>query len=342
MNMKTFLFALIILVVVPNCYAEKIEGTFTAIKSCPAYKSFRKGHNPGDIQTVPGRTYEAVEVNKENGAWTLVLVPEISESRRWVAKECGTLDISPDSSPERPPVIVDNNKNDDGDDGGSIGGKCNTANTYDSNVLALSWQAGFCEHYGYSGIKPECEYLNSGQIIVTNITIHGLWPNKDGCGHSYGNCSNERLNLEEDTVSIIAPWMPNWFYSDDFGSHEWTKHGTCQERSDDDYFLLIKELAEKFDKSSLGDYLRTNIGETVSVAEMESYLSAKLGKAVTKHIELRCTGSGKRFVNEFWVSLPKKIDPSATLDELVRGAAEQPKFQGNCAKQIYIEAPGPN
>ncbi len=313
-----------IFAVTSNVQAVKVEGSFTAVKSCPAYQSFTKGHNPGDIHTVPGRVYEIVEENKSDGPWALVLVPEISNSRRWVAKECGVTNIV-----SRP-----------GDS--SAAHSCNTANTHDSYVLALSWQAGFCEHYSYSGIKPECDNLNSGQISVTNLTIHGLWPNKRGCGKSYGNCSNALLELTEETIGKIAPWMPNWYYSTDFGNHEWRKHGTCQKLNDDDYFILMQRLAEKFDSSPMGEFMRENMGNTVRVTEMESYLSSSLGEDVIRKIELRCVGSGKRYVNEFWINLPTEINASGTLAELVSGAQNKTKFRGNCAEEIYIETPGPN
>jgi ribonuclease T2 len=310
--------------VVSNAQAVKVEGTFTAVKSCPAYQSFTKGHNPGDIHIVPGRTYEVVEENKPDGPWALVLVPEISDSRRWVAKECGVTKIA-----TRP-----------ADAAGAQ--SCKIPNTYDSNVLALSWQAGFCEHFDYSGVKQECDNLNAGRISVTNITIHGLWPNKSGCGKNYGNCSIVQLELEEETVIKIAPWMPNWYYSTDFGTHEWNKHGTCQKLSDDDYFILMQRLAEKFDSSPMGEYMRENMGSSVRVAEMESYLSTKLGEDVTKKIELRCTGSGRRYVNEFWINLPAEVNASGTLAELVTGAKNKTRFRGNCAEEIYIEVPGPD
>lgn len=307
-----------------NAQAAKVEGTFTAIKSCPIYQSFTKGHNPGDIHTVPGRIYEIVEENKPDGPWALVLVPEIGDSRRWVAKECGVTKIS--SHPE------DN----------SVTQSCNTPNTYDSNVLALSWQAGFCEHFKYSGIKPECDDLNTGHISVTNLTIHGLWPNKSGCEpDKYGKCSNVPLELNEDTIIKIAPWMPNWFYSTDFGNHEWSKHGTCQKLNDDDYFILMQRLAEKFDSSRIGEYMRDNMGKYVSVDEMESFLATEMGKDVTRKIELRCTGSEKQYLNEFWINLPSEIDESGTLADLVHGAKDKERFRGNCAEKIYIEIPGP-
>ncbi len=325
-----FLF-LFIFAFTSNALAIKVEGTFTAVKACPAYRSFKKGHNPGDIHTIPGRTYDIVEENKFNGPWALVLIPELSDARRWVSKECGTTDIT-----DRQETHVENHT-----PPSEVHG-CNVANTYDSYVLALSWQAGFCEHYHYSGVKPECDNLNSGQISVRNITIHGLWPNKSSCKKSYGNCPNAPLNLTEETISKISPWMPNRYYSSDFGNHEWSKHGTCQELDDDEYFLLIQRLAEKFDRSPLGDYMRDNIGRKVHVNDMETFLDSHLGEDVTGKIELRCTGNGNRFIDEFWINLPKKINDSGTLDELVAGAKNTAKFKGNCAEEIYIEAPGPN
>jgi ribonuclease T2 len=331
MNLKGILLGLSILAVTSNAQAVKIEGTFTAVKSCPAYQSFTKGHNPGDIHTIPGRTYEIVEENKYDGPWARVLVPELSSARRWVAKECGVTNIT------------HRQEESSGDQSTPSGGNnCNAANTYDSYVLGLSWQAGFCEHYTYSGVKPECDSLNSGKISVTNITIHGLWPNKSGCGNNYGNCATSPLDLEEETISKIAPWMPNWYYSSDFGNHEWSKHGTCQKLSDDDYFLLMQRLAERFNQSPLGEYLRDNIGKTVRVNEMESYLTSNLGGDITKKIELRCTGNGKQFIDEFWINLPGELNESGTLAELVAGAKNKAKFRGNCADEIYIEAPGPH
>ena len=331
MKMKGIILGLLFLFsVAANVQAVKVEGTFNAVKSCPAYQSFNKGTNPGDIHTIPGRTYEITEENKADGPWALILVPELSSARRWVAKECGVVTIANrqnDQPGEQPPP--------------GANGNCNTANTYDSYVLALSWQAGFCEHFNYSGNKPECDKLNAGQISVTNLTMHGLWPNKSGCGKGYGDCSTTELQLEEETISKIAPWMPNWYYSSDFGTHEWLKHGTCQKLSDDDYFLLIQRLAERFDQSSLGQYLRDNIGRAVKVGEMEKHLASTMGEGVVKKIELRCTGNGKRFINEFWINLPGELNESAPLTELVAGAKDKAKFRGNCAEEIYIEIPGP-
>ena len=47
--------------------------------------------------------------------------------------------------------------------------ECKIPNTYDSYVLALSWQAGFCEHNRNARSKPECEALNTGKTHITNM-----------------------------------------------------------------------------------------------------------------------------------------------------------------------------
>ncbi|MCG8611296.1 MAG: hypothetical protein MI864_12245, partial [Pseudomonadales bacterium] len=279
------------------------------------------------VYTIPGRDYEVLEINKVDGSWILLDIEEAVPSRRWVALECGVPNISVTGSTNSDSEV-------------SNTGSCQTPNTYDSHVLALSWQAGFCEHYNYSGRKEECDNLNSGNIVITNITIHGLWPNKRECGRNYGRCSNEPLSLEPETLRTLAPWMPNFYYSSKFGEHEWSKHGTCQARTDDEYFLLIQKLAKQFDDSALGSFLRTNLGKDVNVAVMEESLKEVMGANVVNKIELRCVGKGKKFVNEFWINLPKEINGQDTLAELVNGATDKHNFRGNCASEIHIESPG--
>lgn len=333
MMFRTIILLLLIGFISTTVQAIKLEGSFTATKSCAAYKSFKRGHNPGDIHSIPGRSYELLEENKPNGHWILIQIPEISQSRRWVAKECGIITIT---APITSPAFNDASSADLPDSSNA----CNIGNTHDSYVLALSWQSGFCEHYNYFGIKSECDNLNSGNIVVTNLTIHGLWPNKSTCGRNYGYCSDEPLALEETTISQISPWMPNFYYSTKFGHHEWKKHGTCQSLGDDEYFLLTLRLAKKFDGSAIGYYLRDNIGQNVRVNDMKNYLESELGADVIKKIELRCTGTGKRYLNEFWINLPKEINDSEGLAELVSGASDKNRFRGNCASTIHIEAPG--
>ncbi|MBF9002554.1 ribonuclease T2 family protein [Vibrio nitrifigilis] len=218
---------------------------------------------------------------------------------------------------------------------------CQLANNYDSYVLAMSWQPGFCEHVSYQGVKQECDHLNQGDITINHLTIHGLWPNKQACGIHYGNCSDSPLNLKTDTVKAIAPWMPNFYYSTSFGTHEWNKHGSCQSLDDDDYFLLAKQLVEKFDASHLGDYLRTHLGQNVQTKQMRTELDATLGRRVVSRMRLSCSKQGaQRYLTEIRVQLPKVLNTRGSLDDLVQGATQATRFAGNCGNRFYIEDSG--
>ena len=148
------------------------------------------------------------------------------------------------------------------------------------------------------------------------------------------------LDLEPSTIKKIAPWMPNFFYSTRFGEHEWDKHGTCQAHEDDEYFLLIQRLAEMVDSTIIGDYLRRHTGEKIAVSQLKQAFNEELGEEVANKIQLRCTGRGKRYFNEFRINLPEDIDESRGIEGLVRGADNFSNFKGNCPSTIYIEAPG--
>jgi len=73
---------------------------------------------------------------------------------------------------------------------------------------------------------------------------------------------------------------------------------------------------------------------------MKDHLLSESGEDVAKKIELRCTVSGKRYLNEFRINLPKEINESGTLADLVSGARDKHRCRGICAATIHIEAPG--
>jgi len=99
-------------------------------------------------------------------------VPGSSPLTRWVKSSCGESNFLGQSKPTTKPSTPNNNKGN---------GSCSTAGNFDSYVLALTWQPGFCEHFSYKGKKPECDAINSGKLASTNLTLHGLWPNKKSC-----------------------------------------------------------------------------------------------------------------------------------------------------------------
>ncbi|WP_224368891.1 ribonuclease T2 family protein [Hyalangium versicolor] len=301
-------------------------GTFEAVRSCDAFKSFQKGTNPGNIRLEPGQAYNIEELNERGGDWIRVTVPAVRDPLRWVPKECGVTEFEQPEPTPAPP-------------GPSGAGKCNTANTYDSNVLAMSWQPGFCEHARYSGRKPECDALEDGELSISHLTIHGLWPNKQACGTQYGNCRKTALSLSEDTLAEVAPWMPNLIYDTDLATHEWSKHGSCQAREDDDYFRLAKLITEQVDRSAIGAYIESNVGGEMSVSEFFAQVRRELGPDVEQKVQLLCTGG--RYLQEIRLSLPRDIVPDPDIAKMVAGAPRLSARTDKCdSDRIYIERSG--
>jgi ribonuclease T2 len=308
----------------PFAYAsERASGSFTAIRACDAYKSFKNGTNPGLVKTRPGAKYDIVEVNNKNWDWVRVEIPEAAEPLRWVSRECGTADItSPIDTP-------------------APSGACNVKNQHDSYVLAMSWQPGFCEHFPYKGKKPECDALGKSEIQISHLTLHGLWPNKKQCGISYGNCGGPDLNLEEDTVSKIATWMPNFMYETKFGAYEWKKHGTCQSLEDDQYFLTAVDAVQLVNESAVGTYIREHLGRSFSAKKFVEHVKSKHGEQFAKKIMLVC--SKGRYLHEVQVKLPLNFRVDAGIEAFIAGADPFTASTDRCnSDDIFVEIGGPN
>lgn len=134
---------------------------------------------------------------------------------------------------------------------GGQGGKkddssCKIAGLADSYVLAMSWQPAFClSKQGKEGQpgKPECgdaDITSPESQSSNNFSLHGLWPNKEGCGVEYGFCgkahkqqafsSYPAVVLTEDTFKFLEPLMPSLKAKSYLERHEWHKHGTCHQK----------------------------------------------------------------------------------------------------------------
>jgi len=305
--------------------AESVSGTFKAVSSCDAYKSFNKGTNPGLVHTVPGVEYQAVEINNKEMSWVRIKIPNVKDPLRWVSGECGTKDFGGPALPDED--IPESGKH-----------ACRKKNQYDSYVLALSWQPAFCEYVAKPGTKPECEALEDGELVIDHLTLHGLWPNKKACGTNYGNCGGPKLNLEEETVSQLAPWMPNFFYEEELGTHEWDKHGTCQPLPDDDYFLTSLRLVKAVDESRVGSLIRSRVGSSMTVQEFFDEVTEEHGQEVAERIALVCT-KGK-YLQEVRINLPRVLPAANDLKQLTAGAPKATNRTGQCKETIHIESSG--
>ncbi|WP_447747491.1 ribonuclease T2 family protein [Pseudomonas nicosulfuronedens] len=298
---------------------EATQGTFAVTTKCEAFQSFRKGTNPGSLAVQPGESYRIVEVNKERFDWVRL---RVSNDLRWVSSACGTVT------------------------GLQIGSRdatqCRVADTYESYVLALTWQPGFCVHNPAGSTKPECQAMKDGRLAVSHFTLHGLWPNRAECGKDYGNCRGADLDLSSTTLDYIKPWMPNFQFSTQFGNYEWKKHGVCQTNlTDDDYFRLAVDLTKSFNDSAPGNYVREHAGGTISKQEFYSKLTAELGSAAaTNNVLLICSGD---YLEEVRIALPQDFKGARSVKEIMLGhfAPQRSEDRKECRSDtISIEARG--
>ncbi|KHT64538.1 hypothetical protein RJ45_05980 [Photobacterium gaetbulicola] len=296
----------------------KVEGVFEATMPCPAFQSFRQQTNPGDSKVIPRQQYAAYARNKPNGAWLQIIVPEASPSLRWVNLSCGQSDLS------SPRQVKGSNH------------QCQTKGQYDSYLLAVSWQHGFCQHATGVASKPECTAINQQQLSIYNLTLHGLWPTRQSCGIRYGYCEpDKKMDLTPSTISTLAPWMPNFYYQTEFGAYQWKKHGSCQYREDDDYFLLATSLVRQVDTSLIGRYIKQHVGKQMSTAQFKQVLIDNFGLHAVNRIQLSCIN--KRYLQEIRLSLGMDFEQHGTLvGKLISGPAV-PSFAGNCAPTIEVE-----
>ncbi|MCB1985665.1 MAG: ribonuclease T [Burkholderiales bacterium] len=304
------------------------SGTFTATQSCEAFVSKNKRTNPGDVQLSIGQTYGIIEVNKVNDpSWYRLTVPDAQPHERWVAENCGQIDVKIG--------------------GGSSGNnKCNTAGLEDSYVLALSWQPAFCETSSGRS-KPECQIDDKNAYQANNFALHGLWPNRQECGTKYGFCGEVKnnpghfcdypqLQLFTDVRKNLEQVMPSAAAGSCLQRHEWFKHGTCQTNlTIDEYFEVAVNMTRQFNASGIGYFMSRHIGETVTEAAFIARINCALGQDTHKSIELKCQGDN---LVDVYIHLTDVPDNKADLETLMN--RENRTFKSNCGGEFNVDPIG--
>ena len=88
------------------------------------------------------------------------------------------------------------------------------------------------------------QYTYALQTACGYVSIHGLWPNGDGCNY----CTSEKFDessLSSDTLAGMNKYWKSCEGSNsntDFWSHEWSRHGTCSGMDQESYFATALQL----------------------------------------------------------------------------------------------------
>ena len=318
---------------VRDAYASNsVSGIFSARQACDAYVSKKRRTNPGHIKLVVGEDYSLLAMNrKTNPDWYRIHMPGINSPQRWISKHCGDFEIQAledvaDSSNKDQPEI------------------CETIGLADDFILALSWQPAFCETHRR---KPECKIRQRKAYQARNFVLHGLWPNKKGCGIKYEFCGEVKsqpgdfcdypaLNLYTAVRDELDQVMPSAKAGSCLQRHEWFKHGACQNQwSMDEYFEQAVDLTRQFNESGIAYFMSRHISEQVSETVFLNKIDSALGKGASKRLQLKCSNGN---LVDVFVNLPKDIRMGEDLSDVISRA--KPGYYSNCGNNFHIDAIG--
>ncbi|WP_419419661.1 ribonuclease T2 family protein [Legionella sp. D16C41] len=304
-----------------NVLAFPASGKLIATETCPAYLSKNKRTNPDGLFTQPNTHYQIREINRLNNPdWLRIEISENTEyPLRWVSINCGQANFEPDqvNNCQQVPGMAD------------------------SYVLALSWQPGFCQTYGYEAGKPECLHLSPNSYQASHLVLHGLWPNQADCGQSYGfcgitpqanHCDYPALNFSEKVANLLKLLMPSFAVGSCLERHEWYKHGSCQILSNDDYFSLALRLTQEMQATLFGDYLHNHLGQRVPLTQLRQVIEQSFGKNAPNKVYLGCKNG---YLVDIFVQLPALIPFNEPLSSLIKKAQELNRYDG-CPSVVNI------
>lgn len=224
----------------------------------------------------------------------------------------------------------------------AITGICDTSpGMSDSNVLALSSQPGFCQTYGYEASKPECVHLSKNSYQAKHLTLHGLWPNQNACGHHYGfcgvpqqnhHCDYSPIELTTEVSENLKKLMPGYKFGSCLERHEWNKHGSCQILSVDSYFARAMQLLTEVDQSLFGQFLTRNQGKVVPLDALHTQIAAAFGQKNVGKIYLGCK---KGVLVDIYIHLPALIPQDESVAYLIDKAPNY-KSHDSCSARVKI------
>ncbi|WED43048.1 ribonuclease T2 family protein [Legionella cardiaca] len=297
-----------------------VDGSFEARKSCPVFLSKNKKTNPDNYMVQPSQIYVIKEVNRPiKPDWLRIELPNEEHSLRWVSTECGEYSFQArgKTTCEQLPGLAD------------------------SYVLALSWQPGFCQTYGYELGKPECLKLTADSYQANHMVLHGLWPNQQICGEHYGfcgvrikehHCDYPEVNLSDKVAQTLRQFMPAYAAGSCLERHEWNKHGSCQTLSSDAYFALALRLNQEVNQTALGQFLHEHVGDTIRREELREKVRESFGKETSRKVYFGCKNG---ILVDIYIQLPALISSTESLAVLISKAPDFEHYDA-CPGNIVI------
>lgn len=234
---------------------------------------------------------------------------------------------------------------------------------FDSYVLALSWQTGFCQsqHERNRQEPDECRLQKETANKTDFLTVHGLWPGlpksiaargvdnrrwmRFGCAtrpipnlpeaRAGRKCAAPETGLSLESAAKLSAVMPGAGGNSCLERYEYAKHGACFGFDPDAYFGTMVRLNSEVKSSALGAFLADNYGKTVSREALNAAIADTWGKESVKAVKLSCHGN-PAYLTEIQFTL-KAATINAPLSAASFAAQAHP---GNCGKRFVLDKVG--
>ena len=279
---------------------ELTQGEFVVREDCAATVSIKRPEVGTPL--AQGR-YQAIGLNKPDGEFLQIRVPDARPQLRWVRLSCGEL-IGPGAVHANPTENIDR----------SNAGKL---------LLSLSWQPAFCES---NPDKTECRTQTASRYDADHFSLHGLWPQPEGL--EYCDVSTQdrltdqrrrwndlpRINLEEDTAQRLYRVMPG--IRSGLERHEWVRHGSCFSSEPETYYRTALSLVDQINGSALREALIQHSGRSVSVLQLKTAFETSFGEGAGRALDIRCSLNAQhQLISEIRVKLKPDINESTLISE---------------------------
>jgi ribonuclease T2 len=314
-----------------SAQAAPADGSLLATMSCPMFQSKAKQTNPGNIRSRVGQRYQIIEVTPSIRATKWYRV-KVSGTRfpRWVEGNCGR--------------VARATRRDPGPTNTALANSCSTPRQQDSNVLALTWQAAFCE--SRNDRPSECRSLRTRSYAANNFSLHGLWPNRDSCARDYGFCgavkdkrrfcSYPSLELSPNTRSKLARVMPNSAQSSGcLQRHEYWKHGACLTTDANAYYEIAINLTDAFNRTAfVTRFMRKHVGRKVARSAIRDAFEQQFGTGSARRVRLVCADG---MLSELQIQLPKSLSADTSIGSAIAQGAPV-SGRDRCPPKVRIDA----
>jgi ribonuclease T2 len=289
-----------------------MSGTFVASKECPAFLSFRKQTNPGDVKIEAGHSYPLIAGNAPQPSHYRLQVEGASPPERWVDVDCGSPGGAASSSSAAAAPT------------GS-----STSSTSPVLILSLSWEPSFC---ATMTDKTECRAETPSGFDATHFSLHGLWPQPRGteyCGVEHDLVDLDHRHDWKDLPAVpldaavrqhLEQVMPGT--QSLLERHEWLTHGTCYYGKDaNTYFSTAASLIDEVNGSAVRDLFASHVGQQLSAEDVRSAFNAAFGTGAGDRVRLSCTRDGsRRLLTEITIGIAKPPQTGAKLADLIHAA----------------------